>query len=71
MPTVHTSFKTNGRMYAAGTDVPKSDPVCKTHSAFLDDDSPVEQATAGPGEKRSTRRPAKKKAAAKKPAAKD
>ena len=61
MPTVKTSFKTRGTMYAAGTDVPKSDPVCKSHAAFFEE-SPVEQATAGPGEKRSTRRPAKKTA---------
>jgi len=59
MFTVKQSFFWNGRLYAEGQDVAPGDPVVTGRRHLFDGDD-VESATAAPGEKRSTRRPAAK-----------
>lgn len=71
MPTVRQTFFANGQGYYKGTEVATNDPAIKGRESLFDDvapqraERPVEQATAAPGEKRPTKRTAKRSVAKK------
>lgn len=58
MPSAKESFAApDGRMVARGEVVAEDDPVIAGREGLFDwGDTPVEQATAAPGERRATRR---------------
>jgi hypothetical protein len=63
MLTANTSFFAGGRLVAAGELVDERDPIVTGREALFDRDDTVavvEQATAAPGQKRTTKRPVKR-----------
>jgi len=66
MPTItQTVFHKSGK-YTAGDVLPADHPLVRSApDLFADDEGVVEQATAGPGDIRSTKRPAKRAARSK------
>lgn len=58
MPTVREAFRANRLLYREGRWLPADHPIIKGRERFFDfdDEQPVEQATAAPGERRTTRR---------------
>lgn len=59
---VRATFFALGRSFTRGTVVDSADPVVRGREHLFESDE-VEQATAAPGETRTTKRPARKRAA--------